>query len=166
MPEKIRIAPVTEGDLPNIAALAGVIWRAHYPGVISHEQIEYMLNRMYNLDVMRGELRNGISYDCLLADDTPMAFASYGPSSATELKLYKLYVHPDRQRHGLGTCLLRHVENVARARGFKVLALTVNKANAKAISAYQKNGFAIRDAIVVDIGGGFVMDDYVMAKAL
>ena len=46
----------------------------------------------------------------------------------------------------------------------KALVLAVNKANAKAISAYTKYGFRIREAIVQDIGGGFVMDDYVMVK--
>ena len=38
--------------------------------------------------------------------------------------------------------------------------------NAKAIAAYRACGLAVRNAQVVDIGGGFFMDDYVMAKAL
>jgi diamine N-acetyltransferase len=42
--------------------------------------------------------------------------------------------------------------------------LAVNKANAKAIAAYKKYGFRIRDSVVQPIGGGFVMDDYFMVK--
>jgi len=42
----------------------------------------------------------------------------------------------------------------------------VNKRNVRAIKAYQRNGFEIADSVVTDIGGGFVMDDYVMAKDL
>ena len=34
------------------------------------------------------------------------------------------------------------------------------------VMAYQRNGFSIADSIVVDIGNGFVMDDYVMQKTL
>ena len=53
-----------------------------------------------------------------------------------------------------------------RAQRCSTLILNVNKNNVQAIRAYEKNGFAIREAVVVDIGGGFVMDDYVMAKPL
>jgi hypothetical protein len=42
----------------------------------------------------------------------------------------------------------------------------VNKANARAIMAYKRNGFVITESVITDIGGGFVMDDYVMAKDL
>jgi len=34
------------------------------------------------------------------------------------------------------------------------------------VRAYEKHGFAIRESVVVDIGGGFVMDDFVMARSL
>lgn len=153
--------------LAGIAALAAIIWRAHYPGIISREQIEYMLARMYDVEVMRRELSNGIAYDRLLLSGQLRGFASYGPNAAPgELKLHKLYVHPDCQRQGLGTLLLKHTEGVARHGGFKTIVLAVNKKNAGAVSAYRKHGFTIRDSVVVDIGGGFVMDDYVMEKPL
>jgi hypothetical protein len=41
--------------------------------------------------------------------------------------------------------------------------LAVNKRNENAIAAYAKHGFAIVESVVKDIGGGFVMDDYVMS---
>ena len=153
--------------LPQIAALADVVWRAHYPGIISHDQIEYMLAHMYDLGVMRQELAQGISYDRLLVDEKLVGFASYGPvTSPQEIKLHKLYVHPVWQRRGLGGLLLKHVEQATRERGFRTLILTVNRANQQAIGAYRKNGFAIRDSICAAIGGGFVMDDYIMEKYL
>ena len=34
----------------------------------------------------------------------------------------------------------------------------------EAIAAYRKHGFEVRDSIVKAIGGGFVMDDYIMAR--
>jgi ribosomal protein S18 acetylase RimI-like enzyme len=40
----------------------------------------------------------------------------------------------------------------------------VNKRNRNAIAAYEKYGFRIVDSVVKDIGGGFVMDDYIMSK--
>ena len=46
------------------------------------------------------------------------------------------------------------------------LVLNVNKHNVSAQAAYQRRGFAIRGPVVLDIGGGFVMDDFVMARPL
>lgn len=161
------IMPAQPGHLAAIAALAEVVWRAYYPGIISAAQIDYMLAQMYDLEVMRQEMANGISYDRLLVDETLVGFASYGPADADgEMKLHKLYVHPAWQRRGLGGRLLRHVEHAARQRSCPALILSVNKANQQAIAAYRKNGFTIRESVVVNIGGGFVMDDYVMAKRL
>jgi hypothetical protein len=34
------------------------------------------------------------------------------------------------------------------------------------VQAYQRMGFEIAEAIVIDIGGGFVMDDFRMEKRL
>ena len=52
-----QIVPATGEHLPAIAELAGVIWRACYPGIITPAQIDYMLARMYALDVLRDEIR-------------------------------------------------------------------------------------------------------------
>lgn len=164
---EVSIKPVGPEHLAEIAALAAIIWRAHYPGIISNEQIDYMLTRMYDVEVMRRELESGIAYDRLLIDRQLRGFASSGPTSNSgELKLHKLYIHPDCQRQGFGAMLLQRVESVARERSFPTVVLTVNKKNTNAIAAYRKNGFTIRESVVTDIGGGFVMDDYVMAKLL
>ncbi len=37
-PNRNEIVRATEADLPAIAKLAGVIWRACYPGIITSEQ--------------------------------------------------------------------------------------------------------------------------------
>lgn len=127
-----------------------------------------MLARMYALDVMGDEIRSqGVRYDLLLADGRPAGFASYGPTAESGVaKLHKLYLLPELQGCGLGTRLLQHVEREVRVAGARRLILSVNKRNAKAIAAYQRNGFVIADSVVTDIGSGFVMDDYVMAKDL
>jgi diamine N-acetyltransferase len=164
----VRLLPATEEHLPSIAELAGVIWRAYYPGIITVDQIEYMLERMYSIDTLRAELRSqGIRYIRLLFEEKLAGFASLGPrDSRHAIKLHKLYLLPELHGRGWGSLLLRHVEEEARSRLAHQLVLSVNKQNSKAIAAYERNGFVIVEAVVTDIGGGFVMDDYVMAKDL
>jgi diamine N-acetyltransferase len=167
-PNRIEIVRAIEADLPAISKLAGGIWRACYPGIITNEQIDYMLGRMYLPDVLRDEIRSkGIRYDRLLGDDRLVGFASYGPTvEPGVMKLHKLYLLPELHGRGLGSRLLQQVEREVRAAGGRRMILSVNKRNARAIAAYQRNGFVIADSVVTDIGNGFVMDDYIMAKDL
>lgn len=156
-----------EEDLPAIAALAGVIWRAVYPDLITLEQIEYMLARMYAVEELVRQVRQGTVFLRLLVDERLVGFVAHSPTAnPAERKLDKLYILPNYQRHGHGSRLLSHVVDASQALGCTSLMLTVNKRNTKAIAAYEKNGFVIRESIVADIGGGFVMDDYLMARRL
>jgi diamine N-acetyltransferase len=163
-----EIVPATEAHLPALAELAGTIWRACYPGIIAMEQIDYMLARMYAIEVMRDEIRSqGIRYDCLFVDGGMAGFASHGPASEPGvMKLHKLYLLPELHGRGLGSQLLKHCEAEVRRLGARRLILAVNKRNARAIAAYRRNGFVIAESVVTDIGNGFVMDDFIMAKEL
>src|SRR6266498_3668976 len=102
-----------------------------------------------------------------LADGLRVGFAAwYATGTPGEVKLDKLYVLQAYQRQGVGARLIARVESAAKLAGATTLVLNVNKNNTQAIRAYEKHGFAIRASVEVDIGHGFVMDDYVMAKPL
>jgi len=166
--DRVVIRPLTLADIPSLQALAADIWRAHYSAIIGAAQIEYMLEQRYDAKVLRAELAQADTWwDLLLVDDVPQGFASYFPDVRGDaLKLDKLYVHASCQRLGLGARMLERALAKARALGARKLILAVNKGNASAIAAYRKWGFVIEEAVVKDIGGGFVMDDYVMARSL
>ena len=164
--DAVRIERLTAADVEPLYALAREIWYAHYSAIITTAQIEYMLGRRYNAGVVRSELRRGdVWWDKLMVDGVMAGFASYFLTGAPgEMKLDKLYVHPRHQRHGYGGRMVGRACEVARARGCDRLTLAVNKNNRSAINAYLKHGFRIADAVVKDIGDGFVMDDYIMEK--
>lgn len=166
--QRIRVAGATERDLAAVAELAGVIWRKHYPGIITPEQIEYMLERGYSRDALRRFItEQGAGLDLAHVDDRFAGFAAYyGGDQPDELKLDKLYVHQNFHGQGVGHRLIDSAEAAALAQRRAMIILNVNKHNVQAIRAYERNGFVVREAVVVDIGGGFVMDDYVMAKRL
>ena len=163
-----RIESVTEADVEPLAALAREIWHAHYPAIISVAQIEYMLAQRYDPRVVRAELgRDDIWWDKLLEGNAMAGFASYFlTGNPGEMKIDKLYVHPGRQRRGFGGRMIARAARVAQSRGCGRLVLAVNRNNRNAIDAYLKHGFRVAEAVVKDIGGGFVMDDFVMVRSL
>ncbi len=165
---EIAIVRARREQLSDVARLAGVIWRAHYPGIITSDQIDYMLERGYALDALAGFLdAPDRGLELATVDGGIVGFAAwYLTDLPAEAKLDKLYVLQSRQRQGLGGRLIACVEGHARAAGARTLALNVNKDNVQAVRAYEKHGFSVRKGVVVDIGCGFVMDDYVMAKAI
>lgn len=167
MSRQCEIRPATSADVQTIADLADKIWRCHYPGIITNEQIDYMLAQRYNAEALAVQLANPAEwFDLAMIGGEPSGFAHYIRLSDDEIKLDKLYLLPELHGLGYGSRLIYHVKKRARELGGKTLVLSVNKQNQKAINAYLTSGFSIRDSVVVDIGGGFVMDDFLMEKPL
>lgn len=162
------IVAATAADLPVVRRLADTIWREHYPSIITHAQIDYMLARGYSEEALRKFVRDpGAGLALLDAGGGPAGFVAWHRADEpATTKLDKLYVLASLRGTGAGRRLIGHVEAAARRDGSRTVILNVNKRNAKAIAAYRACGFDVRESVVVDIGGGFAMDDYVMAKPL
>ncbi len=166
--DEVVLRPAGLADVPAVQQLAARVWRAHYPGIISLAQIDYMLERGYATEALRTFIgSDDAGLELAREGEALIGFAAWmnGPR-AGEVKLDKLYVDPDRQRGGIGGRLIERVCDLARGQGAQTLVLNVNRHNTGAQAAYRKRGFDVRETVVIDIGGGFVMDDYVMARAL
>lgn len=166
MSHKLEIRALRVDEVATLAMLARRIWRAHYPGIISVAQIEYMLDERYDEAVIRAELARGdIAWDVLLLNGIMIGYTSYFWTDAPDtIKIDKLYLHPSAQRQGYGARLIAHVAQRMASKGCRRLMLAVNRHNRSAIAAYHKHGFRIADTSLKRIGGGFWMDDYIMVR--
>ena len=73
----VRIEPLVEADIGPLVALAGEIWRAHYPGIVDPAQIEYMLAQRYEPRLIRAELGRGdVWWDKLMVGDEMAGFVT------------------------------------------------------------------------------------------
>lgn len=157
---------LSRDEVDAVSALARVVWQATYPALISQAQIDAMLADRYAPERMRAQLDDPRhAWRVASEGGVPVGFA-HATVDDSGCKLDKLYVHPDRQRHGIGAALLREIEDWARGRQARRLWLQVNRGNTQAVRAYEKYGFGIVESRVFDIGDGFVMDDHVMEKRL
>lgn len=164
----ISIRLAGKADISTIQEIAEKTWPISYKGIISPDQIRYMLDRMYNQVKIESAITDP-NQDFWLAEEngTVLGFCGieHGFPQAGITRIHKLYILPDTQGSGLGKILLNQVEKEAKKNGNSLLHLNVNKQN-KAVGFYQKHGFAVDYEEVLDIGNGFVMDDFVMVKNL
>lgn len=154
------------GDIPLLRDLATRIWRLSYVEMISAEQIDYMLEWMYAAETIAQEMAAGVIWELALLDEEPIGYLALACPGNDHCELTKLYLLPEHQGHGLGQKMLAHAMELAHRHGCTEVRLRVNKQNTRALRAYERAGFAIVAEDVADIGGGYVMDDYLLARAV
>lgn len=156
----------TTEDTETIRRIAEEVWPVAYKDIISKEQMKYMLEWMYSDDALvRQMTEEGCVFFLLHEGDRCTGFAGVSLISEHKAKLHKLYVLSTGQGRGGGTVLLNQAITWARMQGADTMELQVNKNNS-AIKFYTRHAFAIAEEKVFDIGNGYVMDDYIMARAL
>ncbi len=162
-----QLRTAAEADIPRIREFAAETWNRCYPGIISHEQIGYMLGWMYAPQKLAAEMAGDIWFGLILAESQEIGYVSFGPGEESgEAHLHKFYLHPDWHGKGLGSAALREILTLAQHHGYVTMSLRVNRANESAIRCYRNAGFELKREICDDIGGGFVMDDFWMARHL
>jgi ribosomal protein S18 acetylase RimI-like enzyme len=152
-------------SIPIIQSLANITWAVTYKEIISNEQKEFMLDKMYSTESLQSQIQQQNHQFVIAVVDTNSAgFASYSiTQSTTESigKLHKIYVDPNQQGKGIGKSILQFILKDISSKGATYLELNVNRQN-MAIGFYQKLGFAIIAEEDIPIGNGFFMNDYVM----
>lgn len=169
--EGIELLPAAPDEAEAIGEMARRIWPAAYGAILPPGQIDYMLAWMYSPERLRREMEEGCAFHWIVRGGghggERVGFVGHGavvPGGACAL--HKLYLLPELQRLGVGSLALAQLRAHLAGAGAISLELRVNRHNSAAIAFYRKNGFSTRSEDVLEIGGGFVMDDYVMAREL
>ncbi len=126
-----------------------------------------MVEKFQSVDAMTEQIeKQGYTYLSVCDDEELCGYIGIKPESDDRLFLSKLYLRNDKRGRGTASAMLNYVFEEARKIGKKRVYLTVNKHNDHAIEVYKKIGFVVTDTAVTDIGGGYVMDDYIMECAV
>ena len=149
----------------EVVKLADAIWRKHYTSIIGEDQVNYMLEKFQSAPAINSQIKEGACYFLIYYKDSPSGYLSYSLREDC-LFLSKIYVMSSLRGLGLGRFAIDFIEQQAISEQLNCMTLTVNKNNLNTIAAYKKMGFEIEEAIVMDIGDGYVMDDYRMTKRL
>lgn len=156
-----------EKDIPTLQKLAKKIWKETYTQILSHEQIQYMLEQMYSYDEIYHHLQSPAWKYYLLTDDHHKYLGFIGFEKNYEkdtTKLHRIYLLAQSKGMGLGTFAIEQMIKSINKENSRII-LNVNKYNS-ARGFYEKLGFKIYGEGVFDIGNGYVMDDYLMELIL
>ena len=150
-------------QLPIVIDLTKKIWPVAYGEILSKAQLDYMIDKFYNETALRELMQKGhVFYLAQDENEKFVGFVSYEINSEpNKTKIHKIYVLPETQGTGLGREFFELVKEKAIENQQNAIFLNVNKYN-NAIHFYIKLGFTKVKDEVIDIGNGYVMDDYVM----
>ena len=124
----IEIIEATKQHIPIIREIAEHSWPVAFAAILSAQQIEYMMQMMYDPASMEKQINEGHQYAIAQANNIDVGYVSY---EMFHNKSDKTKIH-----------------------------------NTKAINFYKKHHFFLTKEEVIDIGNGFIMDDYVFELTL
>lgn len=177
MPLKF-VEVTTDAQIKKLAQLAHKIWFGYWPALIGQEQTAYMVEKFQSEPAIKRDLtQNNYTYWFLynvddasdtaepLDDSKIVGFTGGHPDTDTNrFFISKIYLLPEARGNGFCSRVVEHYVELCREQNFNAMYLAVNKGNELGLRAYRGNGFYVADEVVLDIGDGFVMDDYIMQK--
>ena len=156
----IHLQKATNSDIPLIAEMASKIWKAYYPAIITHEQIDYMLDKFYSASSMQEQMNDGQDFYLIQLDHNSVGYLSITKQNDGEYFLNKFYIDLDQHRKNIGQTSFQSL--LIEIPDMNTIRLTVNRSNFKSINFYFKLGFIIEEVKDFDIGNNYFMNDFIM----
>lgn len=157
------IFEATKEDFETIRRIAHAAWPVAYGKILSKGQLDYMLEKMYSDAALMDNLDRGHHFMLVKENSVCLGFASFEHRYLNEkcTRLHKIYLLPETQGKGLGKMLLERIVSLAKENHSDRISLNVNRFN-KAFAFYKKIGFEVVAEEDLDIGNGYLMEDYKM----
>ena len=156
---KIRKALLS--DIPLIKEIAEKAWRPTYDHILTEQQTLYMLDLMYNTRTLENQINGNIAFFMVKMGQETVGYFAVENFNEQFVKLHKLYLDPTQKQQGLGRKIIQYIKDWTLLNQKNSIILNVNKNNS-AVEFYLKMGFLVKEELVLDIGQGYVMDDFMM----
>ncbi|NGM73238.1 GNAT family N-acetyltransferase [Sphingobacterium sp. SGL-16] len=160
----LQIEKATTEDASIIHKLAHQIYYPTYLGILSQEQMDFMLEKSYTVSALQESMRTHQDFYIAYDQQAPIGFIALKSKNATILRIEKLYLLPQTQGKGFGSQLIDFAKNKATIRNKSIVELNVNRGN-NAYYFYLKVGFKVVQEVDIPYFG-YILDDYVMQVQL
>ena len=138
----IIIRPATSDDVGQVRNLLVATWHDTYDSLLGVERVTETTNQWHALDVLEAQAaRPNASFLVASQNGEVVGHAFAVEQDGDVLLLSRLYVLPNRQRHGIGEKLLQAA--VGHHPRMKRVELVVEARNIKALAFYGRHGFVV-----------------------
>ncbi|MNK59039.1 Acetyltransferase (GNAT) family protein [compost metagenome] len=164
----ISISEAGLGDISTIQKITNITWPITYGEILSQSQLDYMLGLFYSNEALAKQIENKEQLFYLILDsESTIGFIGIEHHYKNEAitKIHKIYLLPETQGKGYGKKVFDFIERLALENDSKQLSLNVNRFNT-ALNFYKKLGFEIKETVDIEIGNGYLMEDYVLGKTI
>lgn len=164
----IQITDASIEDIAKIQEIANITWPITYGEILTSEQLDYMLNLIYSDEALSKQIQNKEQLFYMISDsESIIGFIGIEHNYKNEAitKIHKIYLLPQTQGKGFGKIVFEEIGKMALENNSATLLLNVNRFNT-ALNFYKKLGFEIKDTVDIEIGNGYLMEDYVMVKKI
>ncbi len=164
----ITISQATIKDIPVIQEIVYKTWPVAYGQILSSAQLDYMLDLIYSDEALTTQFhKKDQLFYLIIEEEVPLGLIGiehhYQKEATT--KIHKIYILPETQGKGIGKVAIEAIEKLALENHSTSVLLNVNRFN-KALNFYEKMGFKVVEEVNIEIGKGYLMEDYVMIKEL
>lgn len=179
----------TKEQIAELAKVADEIWHGYWPAIIGEAQTDYMIEQFQSIASITRDIHEHDYRYWILKDeaDEIAGFTGGATEKMTDdaehdasihhsdvvddrwpnrFFISKIYLYDHERGKHYASRVIEFYEQLCRDEGLPAMYLTVNRFNELGIRAYKGRGFSTVDEVATDIGQGFVMDDYIMAKKI
>jgi len=160
------ISEASIADFNTIQQIAFKTWPETYGTILSAAQLNYMLETFYSEETLLKNLTEKNHHFLIYKEsDVALGFVSFEHHYQNQpvTRIHKIYILPNNQGLGIGRTLLNATIDLAKKNHCNRISLNVNRFN-NAQFFYLKNGFEIIKKEDIEIGNGYLMEDFVMEK--
>lgn len=164
----ITISEAVSSDIKTIQNIVYITWPITYGEILSEEQLKYMLDLFYSEEALTDQFDKKEQLFYLITEEkSTLGFIGIEHNYQDEniTKIHKIYILPETQGKGIGKLAIEAIAKLAFENNSTSVLLNVNRFN-KALNFYKKIGFKVVDEVNIEIGNGYLMEDYVMEKKL
>lgn len=155
-----------EEQIQQLAELASQIWNEYFVEVLSKEQITYMVEKFQSVSAITEQIQEGYHYYFIINDMELIGYFGICKQKDGTMFLSKLYLTKEQRGRGYASQAFQFIREKALDQGCSSIWLTVNRHNQQAIAVYEHLGMQRIQEQVIDIGNGFVMDDFIYRFSL
>lgn len=177
----------SEQQIEQLAQLADEIWHEYWPDLIGKDQTDYMVDSFQSVEALSDDINHHDYFYYIVKDENDCVVGYTGsvceyfaddPTNASQTKystkignqfinrlfISKIYLRKEERGKHYASDIIRFWNEFSKDHNLEGMYLTVNKGNDLGIRAYRGHNFETIDAVESDIGNGFIMDDYIMAR--